>query len=161
MIKMTEEEIQEQKVKPISPSIRQIIHKKLAQSVTVPECPFFSLYESLQLLRAEVGNKCLIDYFGKEKYNEINHRLKVLGLKICEIKSYYDGLQKKTIDSEDISSKRFRQYKMSISEVLIDPIFFKVFCILLENSAIKNLTIPNEYLKQAQRMDKPFFFEDF
>jgi hypothetical protein len=158
-----EEPIQEeqQKLKIISSSMRQIIHKKLAQAVTVPECPFFSLYEALQLLRAEVGNRCLIEHFGKEEYLKISSRLSVLGNKIGEIKSYYDGLQKGTIESEDVNSRRFRQYKTNMAEVLIDTTLFRVFCVLLDNSGIKNLSIPNEYFKQARKkFDRPFNFEE-
>lgn len=155
---MTDE--QKESLKLISSVQRQLIHRTLAQSVTVPECPYFPLFEALQKLRSHVGDEVLINEFGKDKIEAIRNKIKVLGIKISEIKSYYDGINNLVIESEDISSQRFVQYRKNMAEILIDIDFFRIFTVLLEASTIKNLAIPNEVFKSLQRKQRKLEMEE-
>lgn len=134
----------------IHPSVRRLIHSKLAQFCTESRgSDLYHLMESVEILRANVGDTPLEEYY-KEKYPELKSKLHGLNIRLNKLKVYYDS-----ITSFDDKLKEIRLKKLFNNEFfkipLISSTLFKTFTILLDRTEIRFLSIPNEAFK---RMDK-------
>lgn len=140
----------EKKEIKILPSVRRLIHSKLAQFCTESRgSDLYHLMEVVEILRANVGEEPLEEYY-KEKYPQVKAVLHNLNVRLNKIKLYYDS-----IHSFDDSTKEKRLKKLFNQDFvkipLISSTLFKVFNLLIDKTEIRFMSIPNEAFK---RMDK-------
>lgn len=143
----------------ILPSVRRLIHTKLAQfCVESKGSDMYHFFQAFELLRSRVGDDPLKEYY-KDKYSQLNRLLKRLNLRLNKIKLYYDSLS--TFD-ERIKEKRLKQlFDDEFSNIpLISRPLFNSFELLLKRTEIKFIPIPRDCFKAVDRKDKVLAFSE-
>src|SRR3990167_10916889 len=81
------------KNKKIVPSVKQLIHSKLAMFITDTRgCDLYYIMEVVQILRSIVGEQPLKEYYGT-KYKRLIKQLNKLNYKLNLVKHYYDSIK--------------------------------------------------------------------
>jgi len=128
----------------ITPYLRQIIHTKLTLFAISghKECDLYYVIEVVQELRAAIGDEPLKEYY-KLKYNKLIKYLNNLSVRLEEIKTYYDSINKYDEDKKERNLKRLFNDKLN-TVPLINKHLFKCLYLLLDSTNLKYTEIPNE-----------------
>lgn len=141
----------------IAPIDSKFIMYKLAESCQVAGCNSYAPFlRALNHLRSIVGDGCLKTKFSddyKKKIMKLNQATVYANI----VETYLIGLKNKTVIREDISSKRFIQFKKAVAYLsLLDYDIFDIFNVLLDNSSLRRLTIPSKIFSDV-RVEKRRF----
>lgn len=137
----------------ILPSVRREIHTKLAQFCTEENgSDLYHLMQAFEIIRSIVGDEPLKEYY-KEKYQIVKKRLYELNIRLQHLKLYYDTLK---LGIEEVQKYNFKLlFDDEFKKVpLISKTLFNCFNILLSNTDIRFLPIPNECFKAVDREEK-------
>ena len=141
--------VEEKEIK-VLPTVRRLIHSKLAQfCVETKGSDLYHLDEAVELLRSIVSDDPLKKYYG-DKYPQLKNILHNLNIRLNKVKLYYDSIS--SFDDQ-LKEKNLKQiYNKDFSKIpLINSNLFKCFSLLVERTELRFMSIPNEAFK---RMDK-------
>ena len=149
----TEEPIMEDEDIKILPSVRRLIHTKLAQFCTETRgSDMYHFMQAFEILRSKVGEKPLQEHYGGS-YPQLNHILRILNIRLNKLKLYYDSV--KSFDDRMKEQKIRNIFEKRFAEVpLVSKALFKSFEILLEKTEIRFMPIPRECFKGVEREKK-------
>ena len=104
--------------------------------------------DNLSLLISIVGWDSVEEYCvkTKQKYSDVKDRIHKLKRYVTNMIAYFSDIDKKIVQREDITSKRFMKYREGLS-YFIDHLFFidELVVFLLDSTDLKNMTIPSNY----------------
>ena len=137
----------------ILPSVRRLIHSKLAQFCTESNgSDLYHMIEVVEILRANVGDQPIEEHY-KEKYPQVKELLHNLNVRLNKIKLYYDSI--KSFDENEKEKKLKKLFSNEFYKIpLISSTLFKVFNLLIDRTEIRFLPIPNEAFKRMEKEQK-------
>lgn len=141
---------EEKQLVNVLPTMRQVIHRKLAQYCLHDKGnDLYFFYEALNLLRSATGEDILKEHYA-DNYPEIVKKLNICGVKIARIKFFYDNIDEKDEKTFDKYLKEMQNYPM------IQRVVYDVFMVLVNNSKMKYLLIPNDaFIRELKKGYRP------
>ncbi len=136
----------------ISPPLTQLIFRHLASySVINDSRQFVHLYQAIELLRVVIGEKKIEEHYKKE-YVNLNNTLISFGKIVYHINHYFDLLKDTDYKNSNVWKETYRNFLNALSQMpVIHTRIIHFFGFLLDQTPLKNRTIPSDYLAQASK----------
>jgi hypothetical protein len=137
----------------ILPSVRRLIHTKLAQFATETRgSDLYHFMQAFEILRSNVGDEPLKEHYG-DNYDQLKNQLKVLNIRLNKVKLYYDSIQNFDERLKELNLKKLFNNEFENMPLISRPMF-KSFELLLNKTEIKFMPIPRECFKTVEKEQK-------
>ena len=149
------------KVKTPPEYVLQQVDIALAKSAVLDELKMFYLWYAVEQLRAWTGNAPLKAIYGKQ-WNRVWAQLKRVADAVKDMQFYYDGLQQKDLDRNDLSAPHARAAHQAYREIpVMVPLLHHLLYQLLKLCGVQNRSIKNNYFEQALKKKRHGYTDEY